>query len=171
MEKGEWILLEDIHYAKDEIERLMSLLEENPTLTVYEKFPISFYYREEPNKEKNNYNLINDNTNHIKIHDNFRIIITTTNENNISSAIRSRCLSVKINPFAQKKDFSLIALNCLSKTNNMSESNILELSEKIGNAFGAIKENEKKNNYILKNYILSPTNLVSFAKLTSSNIK
>ena len=43
MEKGEWILLEDIHYAKDEIERLMSLLEENPTLTVYEKFPISFY--------------------------------------------------------------------------------------------------------------------------------
>ena len=171
MEKGEWILLEDIHYAKDEIERLMSLLEENPTLTVYEKFPISFYYREEPNKEKNNYNLISDNTNSIKIHDNFRIIITTTNENNISSAIRSRCLSVKIKPFTEKKDYSLITLNCLSNTNNMHDKNILELSEKIGNAYGVIKESEKKNNYILKNYIISPTNLVSFAKLTSANIK
>ena len=171
MEKGEWILLEDIHYAKDEIERLMSLLEENPTLTVYEKFPISFYYREEPNKEKNNYNLTNDNTNNIKIHDNFRIIITTTNESNISSAIRSRCLSVKIKPFTEKKDYSLIALNCLSNTNNMHDKNILELSEKIGNAYGAIKESEKKNNYILKNYIISPTNLVSFAKLTSTTIK
>ena len=53
MEKGEWILFEDIQYAKEEIERLMSLLEEKPTLTVYENSPILFFYRDKENKEKN----------------------------------------------------------------------------------------------------------------------
>ena len=36
MEKGEWVLLDDIQFAKAEIERLMSLLEEDPSLTIYE---------------------------------------------------------------------------------------------------------------------------------------
>ena len=52
MKKGEWILLEDIHYAPQEIERLMSLLEENPTLTIYENSPILFFSKEKNSKDK-----------------------------------------------------------------------------------------------------------------------
>ena len=36
MERGDWILLDDINFAPQEIEGLMSLLEEEPTLNIYE---------------------------------------------------------------------------------------------------------------------------------------
>ena len=45
MEKGEWVLLDDIQFAKAEIERLMSLLEEEPTLTVYESEKSKIFMR------------------------------------------------------------------------------------------------------------------------------
>ena len=53
MKNGEWVLLDDIHFAKAEIERLMSLLEEEPTLTIYEdKKNVIYKKRNEETKIK-----------------------------------------------------------------------------------------------------------------------
>ena len=43
MKEGDWILLDDINFAPQEIEGLMSLLEEDPTLTIYENDPVLFF--------------------------------------------------------------------------------------------------------------------------------
>ena len=164
MEKGEWVLLEDIHYAPQEIERLMSLLEENPTLTIYENSPILFFSKQQISKDNNK-----DQRKNIQIHENFRIIITSSNETIISSAVKSRCLCIRIKPFKENKDYSILLLNSLVDKSEMNEKNILELSKSIGKAFSEIKKDEKEFNYILKNYKLSLNNLVIFSKLMNAN--
>ena len=106
-------MLDDINFAPQEIEGLMSLLEEEPTLKIYENDPVLFF-------TKDKYKIKNKETD-FEIHPNFRLIMTSSKESNISSAIQSRCLCIKIKPFKEPKDYGYlieIKLNCFYKRLN-----------------------------------------------------
>ena len=154
MKNGEWVLLDDINFAPHEIERLMSLLEEEPTLTVYETEPTLIYKRNNTNQNEN-------------IHENFRLFITSSNENVISSAVKSRCFHIKLKSFQDPEDYAILISNYLNNT-GINKENIKEISSFIGNAFYFLKKEENQSNYLLKNYILTPINLVNFCKLITN---
>ena len=156
MKEGDWILLDDINFAPQEIEGLMSLLEEDPTLKIYENDPVLFFTKD---KKK----IINKDSD-FEIHPNFRLIMTTSKDTNISQAIKSRCLCLQIKPFKKPKDYADLIANNL-KYSDIAENNIIDISKKIGHAFYKLKEDEDQSNYILKNYILSSVNLVNFSKM------
>ena len=62
MENGYWKLLDNTNLKPQELEILMSLLEEEPELNIFEK---DIKYKK---------NTINIGENEIKIHDNFRLL-------------------------------------------------------------------------------------------------
>ena len=105
MKEGDWVLLDDINFAPEEIEGLMPLLEEDPTLTIYENDPVLFFTKD---KTK-----IKDDKKDFEINPNFRLIMTTSKEANISLAIKSRCLCIQIKPFKEPKDYSELIANNL----------------------------------------------------------
>ena len=152
IEKGEWVLIDDVHFAPHEIERLMSLLEENPTLTIYENTIHEFYSRENINEK-------------------FRLFIITSDDSIISSAIKSRCLCVRLQSFNKPQHYAELISGCLNNY-NIDESLIIDMAKYIGNAFYELKKEEKQSNFILKNYLLSSVNLVNVTKvlLSSKNI-
>ena len=156
MKKGDWILLDDINFAPQEIEGLMPLLEEDPTLTIYEHHPVLFYTKD---KTK-----IKDKEKDFEIHPNFRLIMTTSKDTNISSAIKSRCLCIQIKPFKEPKDYGELIVNNL-KYCDIADKNIIDIAKRIGYGFYKLKEEEEQSNYILKNYILSSVNLVNLSKM------
>ena len=160
MIQGDWILLDDINFAPHEIEGLMSLLEEDPTLKIYENDPVLFFTKD---KSK-----INNEETDFEIHPNFRLIMTTSKDHNISPAIKSRCLCVQIKPFKEPKDYSELIANNL-KYCDIADNNIIDIAKKIGYGFYKLKEKEEQINYILKNYILSSVNLVYLSKLIIFN--
>ena len=153
MKEGEWVLLDDINFAPQEIEGLMPLLEEEPTLTIYENDPVQFYTKDKTKIKDDNF----------LIHPNFRLIMSTSKDTNISSAIKSRCLCIKLKPFKEPKDYSELIANNL-KYCDIADKNIIDIAEKIGYGFYKLKKEEAQSNYILKNYILSPVNLVNLSK-------
>jgi len=156
IEKGEWVLIDDVNYAPQEIERLMSLLEENSSLTIYEQNPPVMYSRD----FKENTDLIK----HKQIHKNFRLFIITSNENVLSAAIKSRCLCVKLMPFVKPQNYAELISSCLANS-YISDNYVISTATFVGKAFYDIKMNEKENDYILKNYILTPVNLVNLSKI------
>ena len=155
MENGYWILLDDTNLRPQELERLMSLLEEEPELNVFEE-----------NLLYTNKNSDNNNIKKINIHDNFRLIISTTNENVISGPLKSRCLKIIMNNFKKTEDYATLISNYLSNY-NFIDKDIKDISIKVGNLFNKTKNNEnaQEENYLLKNYFLSSVNLVYFSKL------
>ena len=155
MKNGDWILLDDINFAPQEIERLMSLLEEEPTLTIHENEPTLTYKRNNDKKEE-------------EIHKNFRIILTSSNENNISTALKSRCFHVKMKSYNNPEDYAIILANILINS-RFKKDDVLKIAKNIGNAFYNLKKKENPTNYILKNYILNPINLVNLSKLLVKN--
>lgn len=85
MERGDWILLDNINCARgDVIERLNSLAEAEPTLTLYESTPVHQYCRGDG------------------IHKDFRLfVIANSNRkmaNKLSNAWRNRCLILRMQP-------------------------------------------------------------------------
>ena len=156
MKEGNWILLDDVNFAPQEIEGLMSLLEEEPTLKIYENDPVLFFTKDETK--------IKDEKTDFKIHPNFRLIMTTSKDTNISPAIKSRCLCIQIKPFKEAKDYAELIANNL-KYSDIADKNIVDIAQKIGYAFYKLKQEEEQSNYILKNYILSSVNLVNLSKL------
>ena len=167
MKNGEWVLLDDIHFAKAEIERLMSLLEEEPTLTIYEDKKNVIYKKK--NKEDQKDQILKNDINYIN--PNFRLFITSSNEKIISSAVKSRCLHIKLNQFKDPEDYAILISNSLNNS-GLDEENIIKISKIIGNSFYEMKNNEKEGDYILRNYKLSTINLINFCKLLkkSNNI-
>ena len=168
MEKGNWILLDDINLKPEEIERLMSLLEEDSKLSIYEDY--------QKNSENNNVltykkDNINKSKNEKKIHSNFRLFISTSNDKLISPAIKSRCINVNLENFQNPKDYSILLSNNLLNS-GFDDENIKIISKCMANGFFNIKNNniEKRTNYILSNYILTSSNLIIFAKLLIDNI-
>ena len=159
MEKGEWILLDDINFAPQEIEGLMPLLEEEPTLTIYENDPVLFFTKDKT-KIKNNEADFEIH----QIHPEFRLFISTSKDTNISSAIKSRCLCIQIQPFKEPKDYGDLISNNLIYS-DIPDKNIIDIAQKIGYGFHKLKTNEYQSNYKLKNYILSSVNLVNLSKL------
>jgi len=159
MEKGEWILLDDINFAPQEIEGLMPLLEEEPTLTIYENDPV-LYFTKDKSKIKNNEADFEIH----QIHPEFRLFISTSKDTNISSAIKSRCLCIQIQPFKEPKDYGDLISNNLIYS-DIPDKNIIDIAQKIGYGFHKLKANEYQSNYKLKNYILSSVNLVNLSKL------
>ena len=160
MIQGDWILLDDINFAPHEIEGLMPLLEEEPTLKIYENDPVLFF-------TKDRSKIINKETD-FEIHPNFKLIMTTSKDHNISAAIKSRCLCVQIKPFKEPKDYSELIANNLIYC-DIADNNIIDIAKKIGYGFYKLKEKEEQTNYILKNYILSSVNLVYLSKLIICN--
>ena len=162
MKNGDWILLDDINYAPQEIEGLMSLLEEEPTLKIYESNPILFFSK---NKAKTKIEI---DEQYFEIHPNFRLIMTSSKDTNISPAIKSRCLCVQIKPFKEPIDYAELIANNL-KYSDIADKNIIEISKKIGYGFYKLKNEEDQSNYFLRNYILSSVNLVNLSKLIIFN--
>ncbi|CAF4758962.1 unnamed protein product, partial [Rotaria sp. Silwood1] len=85
MERGDWILLDNINCARgDVIERLNSLAEAEPTLTLYESATSQQYSRGNG------------------IHNDFRLFVIANNNrkmaNKLSSAWRNRCLIIRMQP-------------------------------------------------------------------------
>ena len=85
MERGDWILLDNINCARgDVIERLNSLAEAEPTLTLYESVSAHQYRRGNG------------------IHKDFRLFVIANNNrkmaNKLSSAWRNRCLIIRMQP-------------------------------------------------------------------------
>jgi len=160
MENGEWVLLDDVNYAPQEIERLMSLLEENSSLTIYEQNPPVIYSRD----------IIEDTDfiKHKQIHKDFRLFVITSNESVLSAAIKSRCLCVKLKPFAEAQHYAELISSCLIDS-YIPEDCIITIATHVGNAFYNIKKHEKENDYILKNYLLTPVNLVNLSKCLTNN--
>ncbi|ORX61262.1 hypothetical protein BCR36DRAFT_408210 [Piromyces finnis] len=156
MEKGEWVLIDDVNYAPQEIERLMSLLEENSSLTIFEQNPPVMYSR----------HIIEDTSfmKYKQIHKNFRLFVITSNESTLSSAIKSRCLCVKLQPFMEAQHYAELMLSCLNKS-NLSDNDIISTSTHIGKAFSDIIKYEKDDDYILKNYKLTSVNLVNLSNI------
>ena len=156
MKEGNWVLLDDINFAPQEIEGLMSLLEEEPTLKIYENDPVLFFTKD--------LSRIKDKEKDFQIHPNFRLIMTTSKDTNISPAIKSRCLCIQIAPFKEAKDYAELLANNL-KYSDIADKNIIDIAKKIGYAFYKLKQEEIQTNYILKNYILSSVNLVNLSKM------
>ncbi|CAF4622973.1 unnamed protein product [Rotaria socialis] len=85
MERGDWILLDNVNCARgDVIERLNSLAEAEPTLTLYESATSQQYSRGNG------------------IHSDFRLFVIANNNrkmaNKLSSAWRNRCLIIRMQP-------------------------------------------------------------------------
>ena len=131
MKNGDWVLLDDIHFAPDQIERIMSLLEENPTLRVNETKPILNFKKDTNNKEE-------------KIHPGFRLFLVSSNFNIISSAVKSRCFNIKLKNYENEKDYSIILSNHLLNS-GLKDEIIIKISLKIGKAFYNLQKEEKKN--------------------------
>jgi len=157
MKNGEWVLLDDIHFAKAEIERLMSLLEEEPELTIYEKED-NIIFKKSKNDDKNG-KLIDPH---------FRLFMTSSNDKIISSAVKSRCLHINLKKFKESEDYAILISNYLINS-ELDEENIIQISKIIANSFSNIKNQEEIGNYILRNYKLSSMNLVHFSKLIQKN--
>jgi len=69
--------------------------------------------------------------------------------------------------FQEPQDYAILISNYLNNT-GINEKDVIEMSNSIGNAFYFLKKEENQSNYLLKNYILSPTNLVNFCKLITN---
>ena len=156
MKDGDWVLLDDINFAPQEIEGLMSLLEEEPILKIYENDPALFYTKDKTKIKNKDTDFL--------IHPNFRLIMTTSKETNVSLAIKSRCLCIQIEPFKEPKDYGELIANNL-KYSDVADKNIIDIAQQIGYSFYKLKEGEIPSYYILKNYILSSVNLVNLSKL------
>ena len=151
IENGYWILLDDTNLKPQELERLMSLLEEEPELNVFEE---NIKYKKNANKNEK------------KIHDNFRLIISTSNENKISSPLKSRCFKVKMNNFNKTEDYAILISNYLSNS-NFYEKDLEDISINVGKLFNILKNNEnvQEEDYLLKNYFLSSVKIFNFFRI------
>ncbi|CAF3715926.1 unnamed protein product [Rotaria socialis] len=101
MERGDWILLDNINCARgDVIERLNSLAEADPTLTLYESAEAQEYSR------KNG------------IHKDFRLFVIANNNrkmaNKLSSAWKNRCLIIRMQPLDDALAFDNITQHDLA---------------------------------------------------------
>ena len=135
MKDGEWVLLDDYHFAKAEIERLMSLLEEEPELTIYEKEDNIIFKKSK-----------NDDKNEKLIDPYFRLFMTSSNDKIISSAVKSRCLHVNLNKLKESEDYAILISNYLINS-GLDEENIIQISKIIANSFSNIKNQEEIGNY------------------------
>jgi len=160
MENGEWVLIDDVNYAPQEIERLMSLLEENSSLTIFEQNPPVIYSRD-PVKSTD---LIKNK----QIHENFRLFVVTSNETALSAAIKSRCLCVMLKPFEEPKHYAELISSRLSNS-LISDDYITSIAPPIGKAFHDVKQHEKENDYIISNYLLTPVNIVHLTKFLANS--
>ena len=162
MKNGDWVLLDDIHFAPHQVERLMSLLEEEPTLNIYENEP-TMYFKKGDNKD----NAKNPDENIVNIHSRFRLFMVSSNNNIISSAVHLDVLILNSNN--NEKDYAIILSNHLLNS-GLDNDYIIQISCKIGKAFYNLLKKEENKNYILKNYILTHTNLINLAKLIISRV-
>lgn len=92
LKNGGWVLLDGVEQAPQEVERLMSLLEEQPRLTVYEdKEPLFFF--DDPNNPPP---TIPEGFDTSPIHQDFPIFITCSEASQLSFALRSRCFCIQM---------------------------------------------------------------------------
>jgi MoxR-like ATPase len=116
MRQGGWVLLDAVDSAPHEVERLMSLLEEDPTLAVYEGvWPLRFYSRGSAPKALLDYpaGLQEE---FVEISPNFQIFITCRDPQKLSPALRSRCFCVHIETAMEEDSLYELAESVLSRS-------------------------------------------------------
>jgi midasin (ATPase involved in ribosome maturation) len=97
LRNGNWLLLDGVESAPSEVERLMSLFEEIPSLAIWEGIqPIIFYTSGHKPADI-------DEAEFIEIHPNIRVFITCSNPHDISPALRSRLFCIHV-PSASSRE-------------------------------------------------------------------
>lgn len=140
MVNGDWLLLDGIESApSDFLDRLFTLLDDIPTLNLYERGEDQFYsmYHGKDDKTK-------------LIHPEFRLFMTYnpvgTFSNNVSSSFLSRCSLYSLNPIdSNLNDSAILVLGIIDKT-TFTFSSSIEISAKI--AIIHMKMKEKQQNQL-----------------------
>ncbi|KAA6398400.1 MAG: putative serine/threonine-protein kinase PLK4 [Streblomastix strix] len=179
MRQGGWVLLDGVESAPHEVERLMSLLEENPTLTIYEGVrPMIFHgrgvKRDNQNNEEKTKLEIKDEEN-IEIAEGFQIFITCNDLKKLSPALRSRCFCIQMETAqeeVQLKELSESVLNQSETSNTFS----IPFSRMLSNIFCNAREKSKNRKLLFSKDTFSPHRIVNAArgigndKITATNI-
>ncbi|GIQ80035.1 hypothetical protein KIPB_000761 [Kipferlia bialata] len=135
MRKGEWVLFDNIHAApNDVVERLNSLAEENPTLTVYEQ---GTGHRFSMDAEDPKY----------RISPNFRLFLTADNSRSfhsgsVSGALLSRCVVVSTEPTIME-GLSCVGIIFALLRRHIVEDTAREVAFKLVHAFRSIWKSER----------------------------
>ena len=161
LEKGEWILIEQIESAPPEIlERLFPLAQENPEIKIIQGTKeIIYKYKAPKNNNEFDYNLgiqnnineedINENRDNIKyISPDFRIFFTYNPDKvdiKINQILLNNCLTFTLpRNDSSIKYLTQIFYGILRKT-NFDKASALEFSKRFSNVHQIVKENIKLN--------------------------
>ncbi|KAA6402261.1 MAG: hypothetical protein EZS28_002207, partial [Streblomastix strix] len=183
MRQGGWILLDGVESAPHEVERLMSLLEENPTLTIYESVkPMVFHgrgaVRDNQNNEENT--KINEaekeiNEENIEIAEGFQIFITCNDFKKLSPALRSRCFCIQMEAAQEEVQLKELAESVLNQSETSQLYNI-PFSRMLSNIFCTGREKSQTRKLLFSKDTFSPHRIVNAArgigndKITAINV-
>ncbi|KAA6387670.1 MAG: hypothetical protein EZS28_016803, partial [Streblomastix strix] len=179
MRQGGWVLLDGVESAPHEVERLMSLLEENPTLAIYEGVrPLIFHghgvKRDNQNNEENTKLEIKDEEN-IEIAEGFQIFITCNDLKKLSPALRSRCFCIQMETAHDEVQLKELSESVLNQSETSRLYNI-PFSRMLSNIFCNTREKSKNRKLLFSKDTFSPHRIVNSArgigndKITATNI-
>ncbi|KAA6391978.1 MAG: putative NEK protein kinase, partial [Streblomastix strix] len=183
MRQGGWILLDGVESAPHEVERLMSLLEEEPTLAVYEGVnPMIFHGRGvkrdiQNNEEKFIFEEEKDNREeeNIEIAEGFQIFITCNDLKKLSPALRSRCFCIQIETAQDEEQLKELSESVLNQSETSRLYNI-PFSQMLSKIFCTGREKSKSQKLLFSKDTFSPHRIVNSAhgigneQMTASNI-
>jgi hypothetical protein len=180
MREGGWILLDGVDAAPHEVERLMALFEEHPSLSIFEGVhPIIFHSPHSLTTEKENI-IIGDKESefraeYVQISEKFQIFITYQNHQKISPALRSRCFCVYLDTPHQMETLFELSQNILSHSTYTSLYS-KSLSKVLTSIFWKIQNQNNSLNFLFSKDSFSPHRIINCAKglgndtLTSKSI-
>ncbi|KAA6403970.1 MAG: hypothetical protein EZS28_000496, partial [Streblomastix strix] len=183
MRQGGWVLLDGVESAPHEVERLMSLLEENPTLTIYEGVrPMIFHGRGARKDNQNNEgkNKLekgkeNDEEESIEITEGFQIFITCNDLKKLSPALRSRCFCIQMESAQEEVQLKELAESALSQS-DVGRAYSIPISLILSKTFCHAREMSKNRKLLFSKDTFSPHRIVNSArgignyKITAKNI-
>ncbi|KAA6398497.1 MAG: putative midasin nuclear AAA ATPase [Streblomastix strix] len=171
MRSGGWILLDGVESAPHEVERLMSLLEEQPTLAIYEGVkPLIFHApgvtrdgtfsaqiqldekEESKTAEKEN----------IEIAEGFQIFITCSDLTKLSPALRSRCFCLQLES-AKKADQLKELTSCVFDQSETAQYYSNPFSHILADIFFDIRTKIETRKLLFSKDTFSPHRIVNSA--------
>ena len=150
LEKGEWVLIEQIESTPTEIlERLIPLTFDNPEIKIIQGTKEILYKLKNNNKNYNNINnIINDNEDNIKyINPNFRIFFTYNPDKSdikINQNLLTNCLTFTLPQNDSPIEYSTQMSYGLLRKSNFDKIYSLELSKRFSNVHQFVKQSVKK---------------------------
>ncbi|KAA6381216.1 MAG: hypothetical protein EZS28_023257, partial [Streblomastix strix] len=184
MRQGGWVLLDGVESAPHEVERLMSLLEENPTLAIYESVkPLIFHShvekRDNQNDKEQNIQIDqfeqNIDKEDIEIKEGFQIFITCNDLKKLSPALRSRCFCIQMETAQDEVQLRELAESALNQSDTALFYRI-PISRILGGVFCDARDKSKTRKLLFSKDTFSPHRIVNSARgigneqMTASNI-